>query len=624
MGGICAVIGNNAEYFAKEMCRCLEHRGPDDEGVCTPGENIALGHRALFVEDSAREHQPLSSEDETIWVTFDGTIYNFEELKKKLGKNHEFRSRSSAELVIHAYEEEELDCVRKFNGDFAFCLWDSEKRLLFSARDKIGVRPLYYYNGGHSNRFLVSSETKALLADPLVPKEANRHVIFEYLLSGPHSHTGDTFFNGIKELLPAHYILVNQDDVRIKKYWSPLQSCRTDAAKDGESINYASRFLELFEDSVKIRIPENALIGTFLSGGIDSSSVACLIDRVLKSDFSGKSNTRQELFSAVYPDTEADEKAYADEVAGAVNGRINYLYPSVLGHWDDIKRFVYYMDEPVPVFNYYAYWCLSRSASSKVRVTFSGQGPDEILGGHAEERIVYFKELWKRKRIARLFVELIGSSAQYKISRVLSYDVRGLLFENGKSKSTIKKLFAPESAAAIVRNETLNKRESLNEFLFSEVTQTLLLDHLQFGDRASSAFSTENRYPFLDCRIVEFVFTLPANEKIKNGWTKRVLRNAMKGIIPEAIGKRRGKLGTPVPLEKWLVDLEGEIRAVFGSERFRERGYFNQPVVLDMYDRFCKGKMNHREKTLYVDVFWRILNLELWFEVFFDSQIRGV
>jgi asparagine synthase (glutamine-hydrolysing) len=600
------------------MCQYLKHRGPDYEEVSAPGENIALGHRALFVEDSGREHQPLSSEDETVWVTFDGTIYNFEQLEKKLERNHEFRSRSSAELVIHAYEEEGLNCVREFNGDFAFCLWDSKKRLLFSARDKIGIRPLYYYNNGYSDRFLISSEIKALLVDPLVPRKPNKRIIYEYLLNGPQCHTGDTFFEGIKELLPAHFVLVNQNGVEVQRYWSPLQSSRTGTAEDENCADYACRFLELFRDSVKIRIPENPVIGTFLSGGIDSSSVACLTDRILRMDSSGSSKTRQELFSAVYPNTEADEKAYAEEVARAVNCRINYLQPSVSGQWDDIKKFVYYMDEPVPVFNYYAYWCLSRAASSRVRVAFSGQGPDEILGGHAEERIAYFKELWKRKKIPRLFVELIGSLTQYKISKILAYDIRGLLFRNGKSKSAMKKLFARELAGAIVPDETLNNGESLNEFLFKEVTQTLLLDHLQFGDRASAAFSTETRYPFLDCRIVEFVFKLPPSQKIKNGWTKYVLREAMKGIIPEAIRKRRKKLGTPIPLEKWLIDLEKEIKANFGSRKFRERGYFNQPAVLDMYDRFCRGKMNRFDKTLYADVFWRILNLELWFEVFFD------
>jgi asparagine synthase (glutamine-hydrolysing) len=620
MGGICAVKGENAEYIAKEMCRRLEHRGPDDEGVYAPIENLALGNRALFVQDSSRVHQPLSSEDGTLWVTFEGVIYNFEQLKSKLEKNHEFRSRSSAELVIHAYEEEGLDCLREFNGDFAFCLWDSKKELLFSARDKIGIRPLYYCSLGDSGRFLVSSEIKAFFVDPLVPRKPNGRMVYEYLLKGPHAHTGDTFFEGIKELLPAHYMLLDQNDIKVKEYWSPMPSSRVEAVEDEKRADYASRFLELFRDAVKIRIPESPLIGAFLSGGIDSSSVACLVDRVLKSGFSGNGGTRQILFSAGYPNTEADERAYAEEVARALNGRIDYLYPSVSGQWDDIRRFVYYMDEPVPVFNYYVYWCLARAASSKVRVTFSGQGPDEVLGGHSEERFVYYRELWRRKKIASLLMEFIGTLPQHKIYGMFSdYDFRGLLNLDGERKSTVERFFAPEFAAAIAPGETLNVDESLNEFLFNEVTRTLEVDHLQFGDRASAAFSVETRYPLLDYRLVEYVFRLPASQKIKNGWTKYVMRNAMKGIVPEVIRKKRWKLGTPVPLA-WLVNLEKEIKEVFGSKKFRDRGYFNQPAILDVYDRFCRGKMDRFEKRLFTDVFWRILNVELWFEVFFDQQ----
>ena len=618
MAGICAVFGNNAEYVTREMCSHLKHRGPDDEGVCAPNEKVALGHTALFIENSTKEHQPLSSEDEAIWVTFDGVIYNLEQLKKKLEKNHKFRSKSSAELVIHAYEEEGINCVREFNGDFAFCLWDSTKGLLFSARDKLGVRPIYYCNDNGSKNFLISSEIKALFVDHIVSRKPNKRIIYEYLLNGPHGHNGDTFFEGIKELLPAHYILVNQDGVTFEKYWSPLQSSTAYLAKGEKCRDCSSRFLKLFRDSVNARIPENSLIGTFLSGGLDSSSVACLIGIILNTDFQRNKGTRQELFSAIYPDTEADERIYSEEVARALNCSINYLQPSVSGQWDDIKRFVYYMDEPAPVFNYYAYWCLSRAASSKVRVTFSGQGPDEILGGHIEERIAYLRELWKKRKIPRFFVELFGSLAQYEISKIFSYDIRELLFRSRKTNSPILKLFAPDLMSFIDVNETQNTAESLNEFLFNETTQTLLLDHLQFGDRAASAFSTEIRYPFLDYRLVEFIFALPPSQEIKNGWTKYILRSAMKEIVPEAIRKRRKKLGTPVPLESWLITLKKEIRAVFESRNFRERGYFNQVAVLDKYDRFCSGKMNSYEKNLYANVFWRILNVEIWLEGFFD------
>lgn len=618
MGDICAVKGNDAKNIVKKMCQCMEHRGPDFKGENAPSKNIALGHRALFIQEAPRAHQPLSNEDGTIWITFDGVIYKSEQLKNKIEKNHSFRSMSSPELVIHVYEEEGVACLRKLDGNFAFCLWDSKKQLLFSARDKIGIKPLYYCNISASNRFLVSSEIKAFFVDPLVPRKPNKHKIYRYLLKGSQQHTGDTFFEGIQELLPAHYILVGQNDFHVKRYWSLQQASPTNTLKK-ENFDYSARFLELFQEAIKIRTSIDSSVGVFLSGGIDSASVTCLLDRVLESDSSQNGSTFLELFSAVYPNTEADEKAYADEVARIVNGRMNYVHPSVSGQWADIKKFVYDMDEPIPVFNYYVFWCLSRAASSKTRLVFNGLGAGSIVGLSDEERFTYYKEIWKKKKIDILLAEFLGTLPNHKIYKPFSdYDFKSLFGLNWKEKSTIRQFFSGFTATIDpskpkVEDEYSNMSLSRKEF------HGLVIDLVQFFDRAASAFSIESRYPFLDYKIVQFASTLPRNQKIRNGWNKYILRNAMKGIIPEAIRKRRAKMGTPVPLE-WLVDLEKEIRATFGSKKFRDRGYFNQPAILDMYNRFCKGKMNRFEKKLYYDVFWRILNLELWFQVFFDSQ----
>jgi asparagine synthase (glutamine-hydrolysing) len=240
------------------------------------------------------------------------------------------------------------------------------------------------------------------------------------------------------------------------------------------------------------------------------------------------------------------------------------------------------------------------------------------LGGHEEERFTYFKELWKRKKMSSLFVELLGTLPQHKIYNTFNdIDLKRFLIPHRKGKSATEQLFPSNSVAVSNTERTGNKPESLDELLLEEVTQTLMLDHLQFGDRAASAFSTETRYPFLDCRLVEFVFTLSGSQKLRHGWTKYVLRESMKGIIPESIRKRRRKLGTPTPFD-WLIDLEKEIKTLFESAKFRERGYFNQQAILKMYDRYCTGKMNNFEKNVYAAVFWRALNLELWFESFFD------
>lgn len=222
MCGICAILGSEAQYLIKKMSQCLQHSGPDDEGFFF-GQNLALGHRALFV-DIQRVHQPLANEDETIWITFDGEIYNSGQLRKQLEtKNHRFRTNSNAEVVVHAYEESGPDCVSKFNGMFAFCLWDSIKGRLFCARDKVGIKQLYYYRC--PSQFLLASEIKALLTDPTVPRKPNESVIYEYLITGLRSNPEDTFFMGIKQLLPAHYMLArapDENEIMIRRYWDPV------------------------------------------------------------------------------------------------------------------------------------------------------------------------------------------------------------------------------------------------------------------------------------------------------------------------------------------------------------------------------------------------------------------
>ena len=614
MGGICAVIGDEAEHLVKKMCHCLRHRGPDDEGFYF-GQNLALGNRALYIEDTTRVHQPLSNEDETIWITFDGEIYNFETLRKQLEKNHSFHTDSNAEVVVHAYEESGPNCVSEFNGMFAFCLWDSTEGRLFCARDRVGMKPLYYYSC--SSRFLLASEIKALLIDPSVPRKPNGRVIHEYLLTGIHSQPENTFFMGIKELLPAHHMFVDKNGIRTRKYWQPLQHLKSDRSiKDDQQ--YAYEFRKLLRDSVRIRLPKNLPVGTFLSGGIDSTSIVFLVNDILKSNQPTKTEGAkpQEVFSAIYkePVEQGDERPYIKEVERALKTEINYIFPSVLGKWNDIKRFIFHIDEPVAVFNYYVFWCLSKIARQKVKITFSGQGDDAILGGQTEHCITYFKELWRRKRVATLLNELVKS-----MDWILPRMVWSILFSrNAESKA--KMLLAPRFVAIHSQGETRGKDEaSLRSALLSDVTQHAV-EYLRVDDRASSAFSIECRHPYLDHRIIELAFSLPATQKIRNGWTKHVMRNAMKGLIPETIRRKRKKLGTPIPQQRWMRDLSETIRKVFNSSKFRERGYFNQPAILKAFDRYCEGKLSRTERQCYTNVLWRILNLELWLEIFFDQQ----
>jgi asparagine synthase (glutamine-hydrolysing) len=615
MSGICAVLGSNAEQLVRKMCNSLRHRGPDDEGIFID-KNLALGHTSLQTADIPVPHQPLANEDRTIWITFDGEIYNKEQLIKQLEKNHTFDTNSSAEVVAHSYEEDGPSCVNRFNGMFAFSLWDSAKAKLFCARDRFGMKPFYYCDC--PPMFVQASEIKALLTVPSVPKKPNDPIVYDYLMTAHNDHTEDTFFTGIKRLLPAHHMFVDHTGVKIRRYWNPTRALRTDQlAKEDQS--YASELRELLQDSVRITLPADLPVGTFLSGGLDSTSIAYLVNDILNSTPSARTQNGegQELFSAIYrePLEQGDERPYIEEIVHALKTKANYVSPSVAGRWKDITQFIYYVDEPVAVFNYYAFWCLSRKAREKVRVVFYGHGTG-ILGEleSVEEYTRYFRELWRRKRIARLLLEMVGALPRVTISSIKTVTV----IWNRSGKSRIEGLLAPQFAARFIREARIENFSLRSEY--SHWIAGNLVDCLRVSDLVSSAFSLEPRYPFLDPRIVEFALSLPTTQKVRKGWSKYVLRNAMKSVIPDAVRKSRKHFGTPVPLERWMRQLRPNIRELFESSKFRQRGYFNQPAILDAYDRFCEGKMDRFTSAYYAEAFWRILNLELWLETFFDPE----
>ncbi|MDH5691403.1 MAG: asparagine synthase-related protein, partial [Candidatus Bathyarchaeota archaeon] len=481
--------------------------------------------------------------------------------------------------------------------------------------DRLGMKPLYYHSC--QGRFILASEIKGILADPSVPRKPNEHVIYDFLVTGFQHHTGDTFFTSIKELPPAHYMIADQKQISLRRYWDPA-TIKPDQLERDE--RYTSKFRELLIDSIKIRLPVNLPFGSFLSGGLDSTSLVCLVNDIIKSNSLPINVKRepQKLFSAFHRESAADERSFIGEVSHSVKAKVNYVFPTSAGLWGDIKKFVYYMDEPVTVLNYYVYWCLARTAKKQVKIAFSGQGPDEFLAGHDDHFVTYLKELWNRKRIVRLLIELVTSVNRYGPVSIMRY---ATTMFTSSDKPQVKKLLNPRFVAANNSGQAQRENNSLRITLLLDVTKNRLPIHLRVGDRVSSAFSIECRNPYLDHRIIEFAFSLPETQKIRNGWTKYVLRSAMKGFIPEAV-RRRKKFGTPIPLERWMQDIRGKIREVLNSSKFRERGYFNQAAILHMYDRYCDGRLSRLSRRFHGDVLWRILNLELWLETFFDPESK--
>jgi len=626
--GIFGIYGYVDKQLITKMSDILAHRGPDDVGFFFD-ENIALGNRRLSIIDIKGGHQPIHNEDSSMWVTFNGEIYNFQELRQELERRgHKFYTDSDTEVIIHAYEEWQENCTKKFNGMWAFAIWDSVREQLFLSRDMVGIKPLYYFFDG--NKFVFASEIKAILLEKSIQKTPNDRVIYEYLAYALHDHTEQTFFNGVMALLPGHNLIVNKKGIRSERYWDMAYISKETESLTRSDDFYAKSFFELLKNSVQLRLISEVPIGTCLSGGLDSSSIVFLINRLLfpNPNLIKVIGEKQKTFSACYEEKRIDEREYIEEVTRHTTAEKNFIFPSSEQLWMDIKKLVYYQDEPFVSVSVFAQWSVMKLASTKVKVVLDGQGGDELLAGYSAYYGVFLMNLLKERKIYSFIKELLLS-----LDLTLSYFKRYVLFSPRSKRLNESKRLLDENfihrfdraAEANDKNGALPRPAysegvvfnlpGLAEQLYLDLTKFSLPALLRYEDRNSMAFSVEARVPFLDPRLIGYVFSLPISQRLKNGWTKYILRNAMKGILPEKILKRRSKVGFATPEVKWLRELRKEIREVFASAEFGKRKYFNQKEILRKFDDFCDGKLESHAM-----IFWRILNLEMWLRIFFDNQ----
>ncbi|MEM5852891.1 MAG: asparagine synthase (glutamine-hydrolyzing) [Candidatus Aenigmatarchaeota archaeon] len=610
MCGIAGYFGIGNKFLLKKMLKTLKHRGPDDEGIFFD-KNIALGNTRLSIIDIKFGRQPIHNEKKDIWIVSNGEIYNFLELREELIKlGHNFYTKSDTETIVHAYEEWDVNCLEKLNGMFAFAIWDKRKRMLFLARDRFGIKPLYYYLDGE--KFIFASEIKAVLQDKSIRIMPNEKSIFKFLVYGFNDDEEETFFEGIKRLLPAHFMIVNEKRIKIKRYWK-LKVKKSKNFKNEDEIT--KQLYNLLEDSIKKHLISEVPVGTCLSGGIDSSVIVCIINKLLKKNANlvkviGK---MQKTFSAVYDDKKIDERKYIEEIIKFTMVEKNYTFPSSKRLWKDLKKIVYFQDEPFLGPSIYAQWEVMKLASKKVKVLLDGQGGDEIFAGYIPYYGIYFRNLLKEKKYFQLLKEFL-LSLDLTLPFVFKY------FSQKKVENEIKKML-DENFVKKYENIVKSKwvGDDLAEFLRLEITKTSLPRLLRYEDRNSSAFSIEARVPFLDHRIVEYIFSLPISMRIKNGWTKYILRKAVKGVVPEKIRWRRSKIGFAVPEKKWLIELKDKIMKIFLSKEFKSRKYFNQEEIVKKFKEFCEGKLGEE----YARIFWRILILEFWFRIFISENCRN-
>jgi asparagine synthase (glutamine-hydrolysing) len=364
----------------ERMSERIAHRGPDGRGTWV-SDRIGLAHRRLAIIDlSEAAHQPMANEDGSLWLVFNGEIYNFVELRAELiQKGHSFRSKTDSEVILHAYEEWGTECLARFNGMWAFALWDEKRQQLFCARDRFGIKPFYYTDAGGS--FLFASEIKALLAHPAAGKKPDDATLLAFLAWGVLDHTGKTMFDGILQLSPAHAMVVRSGErPEPYRYWDV--KINPSIRSDVPDLDFEARFLSLLRDAIRVHLRSDVAVGTCLSGGIDSSTLAVLINERIRTESPQSAGARQKTFSAYFDDARFDESRYIGIMAAATGVDGYRVQPDAGKVWDNLNRLLYMQDEPFGSLSIYAQYCVMRLAAGHVKVVLDGQGADELLAGY--------------------------------------------------------------------------------------------------------------------------------------------------------------------------------------------------------------------------------------------------
>ncbi|MGD0534818.1 MAG: asparagine synthase (glutamine-hydrolyzing) [Methanoregula sp.] len=598
-GQYCFKGGRPKSRLLAAMSERLAHRGPDGEGTHISG-STGLVHRRLAIIDLSPDGlQPMTNEDSSLWLVFNGEIYNFVELREELAKKgHTFYSKSDTEVILHAYEEWGHDCLARFNGMWAFALWDERKQELFCARDRFGIKPFYYTTVGGS--FLFASEIKALLVHPDAGNTPDDKMLCTYLAWGVQDHCSRTMFEGILQIEPGHALIVTREGIQPPfRYWDITVNPEIGTDSDEEAI--ATHLRELLTDAARSHLKSDVAVGTCLSGGIDSSTLAVIINTLIRKDSPDRVGTRQKTFSVVFSNKKFDESQYINDVVAATGVDAARTEPTPNQLWEDIDRLVYIQDEPFGSLSMYAQYCVMRLASTKVKVVLDGQGADELLAGYLGYQGSYIRELIWTFHWGTALSEIIGSIRHH----------------HGFFTAALQQLRVRKARRGLLKciPETIDRYQgTLDKVLYRELVSTNLPELLHYEDRNSMAFSIEARVPYLDIRVAEYIASLPFKEKIHNGVTKAVLRRAIKGLIPESIRCRQDKMGFVTPEECWMKnELRPFVLGILSSGSFKSRPYWDADAVAKNYLAFIEGT------SAYSFDVWRIICAEMWLRKFIDS-----
>lgn len=641
------------------MTDLIKYRGPDDEGftlfsagdqlpMTLAGEDtphssemtpswfpitsaadhintrakIGFGHRRLSILDlSPLGHQPMSYDDGRYWITYNGEIYNYIELRNELQSlGHRFITQSDTEVILAAYAEWGTECLSHFNGMWAFSIYDTKNETVFLARDRFGVKPLYYWNSP-GGTFFFGSEIKQFTVLPGWKPILNSQRAYDFLNWGITDHTDETLFKGVYHIRSGHYALLSVDkniagkDGRIdQERWYDLNPLPF----TGSYEDSCHKFRDLLKDSVRLRLRADVAVGSCLSGGLDSSSIVCLMNNELAQH--GAKNL-QKTFSACSDVKRFDERPWIEKVVSHTGAQAHYTYPKMDDLFAASEKITWHQDEPFGSTSIYAQWNVFKlSADNQVRVMLDGQGADEQLAGYHG----FFGARISSLFLSGQWVQMIGEIVS--IHKKHGYSLFWILGQAGSCvlPARIKNLLRKIMGRASLTPDWLNMNilgarpadpykgtgSSIRKLCYSQMTSTNLQMLLRWEDRDSMAHSIESRVPFLDYRLVEFSMSLPDDYKIKNGITKRVLRDGMDGILPEQIKNRTDKIGFATPEEVWVRETAPDLF----RKKLRESIAASNGVLNDSAMNILEEIIDGRRPFSFI--VWRMINFGEWIKLF--------
>nr|WP_321258547.1 asparagine synthase (glutamine-hydrolyzing) [uncultured Pseudodesulfovibrio sp.] len=630
IAGILRFAGNNDDMqLIRAMTNVISHRGPDDHGflTATPKETaipdgkwaqaksplpVHFGHRRLSILDlSAAGRQPMASADGTVWITYNGEAYNYLELRQELKElGHAFRTGTDTEVLLAAYQEWGTEFINRVNGMFAFALLDLRKKRFFMFRDRFGIKPLFYHQNG--SRLLFGSEIKCLLESPDVTRTVNRQAVRSYLCSQILDHGPETFFEGIRSLSPGHYIScdLSGGQPKVHRYYNVLER----AAALPPISSPIETFRETFERSVSYRLRSDVRVGACLSGGLDSSSIVCTMDKLLKEGVSESASIGKSLvtFTSCHDDPKFDEREFVKAVTDETGANAIHVFSAPDELVEHLAALVWHQDEPFSSPAIYAQYCLMEAAQREnVVVLLDGQGGDELLCGYRKFFFFYLKQLLRQKKPLVCAKELLGAllhgDEDLFDMRAAKRYMPGKLANCNPMNSILTNRFLSESSTP-----PIGRGSGLVERQVADIEHFSIPPLLRYEDRNSMAFGIETRLPFLDYNVTELSLALPVETKIKKGIAKHILRDAMRGTVPDTVLDRRSKMGFEMPEDAWL---RGPLAPLVEHSLTKRHsildGIVDTAQAFNMFRAFRQGQPTPiRSRD-----FFRLLCLDMWAQI---------